>query len=51
MIRLELEKKALGVYLSMHPLAYLKQKLQVPVIAIARLNEYFINAYKSQSNC
>ena len=40
MIRLELEKKALGVYLSMHPLAYLKQKLQVPVIAIARLNEY-----------
>ena len=40
MVRLELEKKALGVYLSMHPLAYLKQKLQVPVIAIARLNEY-----------
>lgn len=28
MVRLELEKKAIGVYLTQHPLAYMKQKNQ-----------------------
>lgn len=40
MVRLELEKKALGVYLTMHPLAYIKERLTIPVVSVASLNEY-----------
>ena len=40
MVRLELEKKALGVYLTQHPLAYMKQKINQPILAVANLNEY-----------
>ena len=40
MMRLELEKKAIGVYLTQHPLAYMKQKINQPILAVANLNEY-----------
>ena len=40
MVRLELEKKAIGVYLTQHPLAYMKQKINQPILAVANLNEY-----------
>ncbi|MGN1182828.1 MAG: DNA polymerase III subunit alpha, partial [Faecalibacillus sp.] len=38
--RLELEKNVLGVYLSRHPITYIKQKLNVEVVPISALSQY-----------
>ena len=40
MQRLELEKNVLGVYLSKHPISYIKQKLKVSVIPVSSLDQY-----------
>jgi DNA-directed DNA polymerase III (polc) len=37
---LEREKNVLGIYLSMHPIELIKQKLKVPYVSIAFLQEY-----------
>ena len=42
MQRLELEKKVLGVYLSRHPISYMKQQLRVSVIPVSSLNQYVL---------
>lgn len=38
--KLELEKKVLGIYLSTHPIVYVKQRLKVSVIPVSALNQY-----------
>lgn len=38
--RLELEKNVLGVYLSTHPIVYVKQRLKLPVVPVSSLNQY-----------
>lgn len=38
--RLELEKNALGVYLSTHPIVYVKQRLKLSVIPVSSLSQY-----------
>lgn len=38
--RLESEKNVLGVYLSTHPIVYVKQRLNIPVIPVSSLNQY-----------
>lgn len=40
MKRLELEKQVLGVYLSMHPIALIKEKMNIPVIHVVDLPQY-----------
>lgn len=38
--KLELEKNVLGIYLSTHPIVYVKQRLKVSVIPVSALNQY-----------
>lgn len=38
--KLELEKNVLGIYLSIHPIVYVKQRLKVSVIPVSALNQY-----------
>ena len=40
LVRLELEKKALGIYLTTHPIVLIKQKLNIQVISLGNLNQY-----------
>lgn len=40
MMKLEAEKNVLGVYLSKHPIVYVKQKLNSSVIPVSLLNQY-----------
>ncbi len=40
MIKLENEKKVLGLYLSMHPIELIKQKVNVPIVNIYTLDRY-----------
>ncbi len=40
LVRLELEKKALGIYLTTHPIALIKQKLNIQVVSLGNLNQY-----------
>ena len=42
MVRLELEKKAIGVYLTQHPLAYMKQKINQPILPFAKQNQKYL---------
>ena len=55
---LEEEKMVLGVYLSMHPIALIKQNLDVKIVDVNQLNSYInqnvrlvLNVNPSKSNC